>query len=49
MLIKGKRKPIYLRAEHLAALVEAAQLLSEFAKANEDYLIRSMEKADDGE
>jgi hypothetical protein len=49
MLIKGKRKPIYLRAEHLAALVEAAGLLSDFAKANEDYLIRSMEKADDGE
>jgi hypothetical protein len=49
MLIKGKRKPIYLRAEHLASLVEAAGLLAEFAKTNEDYLIRSMEKAEDGE
>ena len=47
MLIKGKRKPVYLRAEHLAAIVEAAAMLSDFAKTNEDYLIRSMEKGED--
>lgn len=47
LLLKGRRKPIYLNAGTLAALADSAMMLSAFAKANHEYLARSIESDDE--
>lgn len=49
MLIKGRRKPVYLKPEALSSLIEASAVLESFVKKNQDYLVDHMSEDGEGE
>jgi hypothetical protein len=49
VLVKGRRKPLYLRAQALGSLLDAVPTLNRFVDVNADYLERSMSDSSEGD
>lgn len=45
ILLKGKRKPLYLRASQFSALVEASGMLAKWLDSHQEYLVECLESA----